>query len=141
MTVTLSESTATKTAANPTYERIPHPTTRYTSFESFYPFYLGEHAARGNRVMHLTGTSLGVSTGAYMVVCGIASLAVRLRRDLEDKIPKQLRPLWGAREWLRLAFLGLVQGYAWAWFGHAFIEKNRPATFKVGSIAQLAVRI
>ena len=30
--------------------------------------------------------------------------------------------------WLILA--GLVNGYAFAWIGHFFIEKNRPATFK-----------
>ncbi|KAH8800303.1 hypothetical protein F5884DRAFT_863018 [Xylogone sp. PMI_703] len=130
MSVSLSKSSTAKPVVNPTYETIPHPPVRYSSFEAFYPFYLGEHAARGNRILHLTGTSIGLSTGAYAILCGVAALAVRLRRDFEDKIPKRLRPLWSAREWLRLAFAALVQGYAWAWIGHMFIEKNRPATFK-----------
>ncbi|RFU28171.1 hypothetical protein B7463_g8169, partial [Scytalidium lignicola] len=130
MPVSLSKP-ATRKVANPTYETIPHPPVRYTSFEAFYPFYLGEHAMRRNRIMHLSGTSIALSTTTYMLLCGVASLAVRLRRDFEHKIPKQLRPLWSARQWLRLAFAALIQGYAWAWLGHTFIERNRPATFKV----------
>ena len=27
-------------------------------------------------------------------------------------------------------FYALLSGYSWAWVGHFFIEKNKPATFK-----------
>lgn len=117
--------------ANPTYTAVAHPATRFASFQEFYPFYLGEHAARANRIMHLTGTSIALSTGVYAAMCAIAALAARLRSDLGQSIPKSLRPLWGAKEWLKLAIAATIQGYAWAWIGHAFIERNRPATFKV----------
>jgi hypothetical protein len=127
MPVSLSSSNL----ANPTYKPVAHPAMRFASFREFYPFYLGEHAARANRIMHLTGTSIALSTGVYAALCTVAALAAHLRSDLEHLIPKSLRPLWGAKEWLKLAITATVQGYAWAWVGHALIEKNRPATFKV----------
>ena len=131
MSVTLSSSKATD-VANPLYEPIVHPSTPYTSFESFYPFYLGEHSVRANRIMHVIGTSGGLSAGLYAALCAIASLASRMRSDLEPLLPQRLRPMWGAKEWLKLAMAAVVQGYAWAWIGHTLIERNRPATFKVG---------
>lgn len=133
MSVSLSSSSSkTSDVANPEYAPILHPATRYTSFTAFYPFYLGEHSARANRIMHLIGTSNALGTGVYGILCAAAALAVRLRSDLEHRLPKRLRPMWGAKEWIRLAIAAIVQGYAWAWVGHALIERNRPATFKVG---------
>jgi hypothetical protein len=118
--------------ANPSYTPIPHPSTPYKTFKSFYPFYLGEHSVRANRIMHMIGTSGALSASVYAVLCTIAALASRLHRDLEPRLPMRLRPGWGAKEWLRLAFATIVQAYAWAWVGHGLLERNRPATFKVG---------
>ena len=74
----------------------------FASFREFYPFYLGEHRDRTCRRLHFVGTSFAI---------GFIVLAV-----------KSGDPWW---------FLAaLVSGYAFAWIGHFFFEKNRPATFK-----------
>jgi len=75
--------------------------TRPTSFREFYPFYLSEHRNRACRRLHFIGTSTGLACAAQAV----ASL-----------------DFW----WL---VGGLAAGYAFAWVGHFFFEKNRPATF------------
>ena len=74
----------------------------YSSFREFYPYYLGEHANRVCRRLHFVG-SLGA----------LGCLAVAL---------VQRNPWW--------LLAALVCGYAFAWIGHFFFEKNRPATFK-----------
>ena len=74
---------------------------RYTSFREFYPFYLSEHANPTCRRLHFIGSTLVL----LIVVVAI------LRRDA--------RWLW----------LAPVAGYGFAWVGHVFFEKNRPATF------------
>lgn len=75
---------------------------RFNSFREFYPFYLGEHANRSSRRLHFIGS------------CGVIVLVmVALAR--------------GDARWLLAA---LVCGYGFAWVGHFFFEKNRPATFK-----------
>lgn len=74
----------------------------YRSFAEFYPFYLSEHEHPVCRRLHFAGTSLGL---ACLIVALITLSA-----------------------WFILA--GLVIGYAFAWVGHFFFEKNRPATFK-----------
>lgn len=74
----------------------------YTSFGAFYPFYLGEHADRTCRRLHFAGTSLVILTAFYAVAT------------------QQFAYLW----------LMPVFGYGFAWAGHFFFEKNRPATFK-----------
>jgi len=74
---------------------------RYTTFREFYPFYLSEHADRMCRRLHFIGSWL---------VIGVFALAIVLT---------------DAR-WLLLAPLF---GYGFAWAGHFFFEKNRPATF------------
>ena len=72
----------------------------FATFEEFWPFYVGEHANKLTRKLHFVGT-----TGA--MVCAAAALLGRPR-------------------WLLLA---PIVGYAPAWVGHFFVEKNRPATF------------
>lgn len=75
---------------------------KYNSFSAFYPYYLQEHSNRICRRLHFIGTSL-------VLVIIVAALAAG-----------DLRWLW----------LVLLAGYGFAWVGHFFFEKNRPATFK-----------
>lgn len=74
---------------------------RFQSFAEFWPFYLGEHRKEATRLVHVCGTSLAI-------VIGLAALASG-------------HPLW--------VLLTPVLGYGFAWTSHAFIEKNKPATF------------
>lgn len=75
---------------------------RYKTFADFYPFYLDEHKNRVSRRLHFVGTSSALIILVTAVVTQV----------------------W----WLLVA--ALVQGYAFAWVGHFFFERNRPATFK-----------
>jgi hypothetical protein len=75
---------------------------KYRSFAEFYPFYLSEHEDRTCRRLHFAGTTLGLTC----LIIAVITLSA----------------------WFILA--GLVIGYALAWAGHFFFEKNRPATFK-----------
>lgn len=74
---------------------------RYRRFSDFYPFYLSEHENRTSRRLHVVGTSLVIAS----LLAGI---------------------------FLNAWFFALapIVGYAFAWAGHFFFEKNRPATFK-----------
>jgi len=75
--------------------------TSFASFAAFYPFYLSQHSDRTCRRLHFVGTSLGL----------VALLHAFSTLNF----------------WWVLA--GLAVGYAFAWVGHFFFEKNRPATF------------
>lgn len=72
-----------------------------STFREFYPLYLGEHANRTSRRLHVTGTLLA-----------LALLVVAL----------------AGRRW-RLLWAVLPAGYGFAWVGHYFFERNAPATF------------
>jgi len=75
---------------------------RFQSFGEFWPFYLSEHKEPRNRLMHVTGTLLSNALGLYLLCTG--------------------RYIW---------IIGSVLlGYAFAWAGHFFLQKNRPATLK-----------
>lgn len=74
----------------------------YTSFSEFYPYYLTEHSKRGTRILHFIGTTLFFLLLIYSIV--------------------------SMNGWLFLA--SVVMAYAFAWVGHFFIEKNKPATFQ-----------
>ena len=76
--------------------------TRLKTYAEFWPYYLGEHRRPGTRALHFFGTLLGLALLAAAVV---------------------------AWDW-RLLIAALVAGYGFAWLGHIFIEKNRPATFR-----------
>ena len=75
---------------------------RFRTFAEFYPFYLSEHSNRVSRRLHFVGTSVAIA----LLVAALVT------------------QMW----WL--AAVALVQGYAFAWVGHFFLEHNRPATFK-----------
>ena len=73
----------------------------YRSFGAFYPFYLSQHTDRVCRRLHFAGTTLGLA----------AVITAVIARHIG---------------WLAA---GVVAGYALAWVGHFFFEKNKPATF------------
>ncbi len=73
----------------------------FKSFSEFYPFYLSEHSNPVNRRLHFFGCVLVILILLYAVV---------------------------TKTWLALILLPIV-GYGFAWVGHYFVEKNRPATF------------
>jgi hypothetical protein len=77
-------------------------TAQYRSFAEFYPYYLGEHSNATCRRLHFVGTSLVIALLAYTLGSGN----------------------W----WLLLAVP--FCGYGFAWVGHFFYERNKPATFK-----------
>ena len=75
---------------------------RFHSFAEFYPYYLQEHSNSTCRRLHYAGSLLVLAILAYALLSG------------------QLAWL------LALPFAG----YGFAWVGHFFFEKNRPATFQ-----------
>lgn len=76
--------------------------TVYKNFKEFYPYYLTEHTKVGTRVTHFIGTSLFF---VFLVMAIVKSDPIYL-------LPTVIVP------------------YAFAWAGHFFIEKNKPATFQ-----------
>lgn len=74
----------------------------YRTFADFYPFYLREHSNVISRRLHFCGT------------CGVISIMILLF------FTGDMRLFWAMP----------VIGYGFAWVGHFFFEKNRPATFK-----------
>lgn len=72
------------------------------SFEEFWPRYLQAHGNPRTRAFHVAGTIAGTA-----LVFG--ALAMR-------------------KPWM--VPVGLAAGYGPAWFSHAFIEHNKPETFR-----------
>jgi hypothetical protein len=73
---------------------------RLKSYEEFWPYYVSEHMGETTRRLHFAGTALVI---AFLVATVLVS------------------------PWFFLA--ALVAGYGFAWVGHFFFERNRPATF------------
>jgi len=74
----------------------------FNSFKAFYPYYLKEHRNVTCRRLHFIGSLLVL----MVIITALLSQKYAL--------------LW----------LLPVIGYGFAWVGHFFFEKNRPATFK-----------
>ena len=72
------------------------------NFEEFWPRYLQAHRDPRTRLFHVAGTVAGTALV-------LAAAAAR-------------------KPWLVAA--GLAAGYGPAWFSHAFIERNKPETFR-----------
>jgi hypothetical protein len=75
---------------------------RFQRFADFYPYYLSEHRNRTCRRLHVIGTTL------VLLIVGASLVSANAR----------------------LLIAAPVAGYAFAWLGHFFFEKNRPATFR-----------
>lgn len=80
---------------------MPAPETRIRTFSEFYWYYLSEHRNPVSRGLHFIGTF-----GVILLLAAIPFLG----------------------KWWLYAFVP-VMGYGFAWVGHAFFEKNKPATF------------
>ena len=74
----------------------------FESFSDFYPYYLSEHGDRINRRLHFSGTLIALLILVVSIITG---------------------------KWVLLILLPFF-GYGFAWLGHFFFEKNKPATFK-----------
>ncbi len=75
---------------------------RFARFADFYPYYLQEHRNPTCRRLHFVGSTLVLLCLGQLLATGAA--------------------VWG--------LYALLSGYGFAWVGHFFFEKNRPATFK-----------
>jgi len=72
------------------------------TYSEFWDFYVQEHSKPMTRVLHFVGTALGLILLAYFAATG---------------------------RWYLFLIFPLV-GYAFAWFAHFAVEKNKPASFK-----------
>ena len=70
--------------------------------QNFYDFYLAEHQNMACRRLHFAGSSFGL---------------LGLAKSVKTRSPKPL-------------LKDIAAGYACAWVGHFFFEKNKPASFK-----------
>ena len=73
-----------------------------TAKQTFYDFYLDEHQNMACRRLHFAGSSFGL---------------IGLAKSVKKRSAKPL-------------LKGIAAGYACAWVGHFFFEKNKPASFK-----------
>ena len=76
--------------------------TKFNSFKEFYPFYLSEHSKKSTKILHMIGSILVICILLYSI---------------------------NNQDWSKLYYLPIT-GYGFAWVGHFFFEKNKPATFK-----------
>jgi len=74
---------------------------KFKSFSEFYPHYLSEHGNPVNRRLHFFGTLLTIIVVLFVIF---------------------------TQTWIALVLVPVV-GYGFAWIGHYFVEKNKPATF------------
>jgi len=75
---------------------------RIRDYGEFWLYYLREHRQPLTRALHYFGTGFGLALALAGVLTGSWSV-----------LP-----------------LALVSGYLFAWVGHFWVERNRPATFK-----------
>jgi hypothetical protein len=74
----------------------------FQSYSEFWPFYLREHGQPATRALHYSGSIASVIVLVWVIV---------------------------TQNWWWLLAVPVL-GYAPAWIGHFFIERNKPASFK-----------
>lgn len=75
---------------------------RFKTLKEFYPYYLKEHQNPTCRTLHFIGTGL-----LFLIL---------------------ILSIWLWNYWLLISIP--LFGYGFAWVGHYFFEKNKPATFQ-----------
>lgn len=78
------------------------PEERIKTYEEFYPYYLSEHSNKTCRLLHVIGTTIVLALTLTAIYHQTPILLI----------------------WVPIA------GYGFAWVGHFFFEKNKPATFQ-----------
>jgi hypothetical protein len=73
----------------------------FKSFSEFYPFYLSQHENKTCMRLHVFGSIMIVLLVVYVLF---------------------------SAKWALFLFVPVI-GYGFAWVGHFFFEKNKPATF------------
>ncbi|TDJ02001.1 MAG: DUF962 domain-containing protein [Candidatus Dadabacteria bacterium] len=74
---------------------------KFKSFSEFYLYYLSEHGNPVNRRLHFFGSLLTIIVVLFVII---------------------------TQTWIALILVPIL-GYGFAWIGHYFVEKNKPATF------------
>jgi hypothetical protein len=72
------------------------------NYKEFWDFYVSEHSLPLTRVLHFVGTTLGFTLLVWSIAAG---------------------------RWYFFPIFFVV-GYAFAWFAHFVVEKNKPASFR-----------
>ncbi|MEL7029277.1 MAG: DUF962 domain-containing protein [Pseudomonadota bacterium] len=80
----------------------PSDNRRITAYADFWPYYLTEHRDPASRRLHYVGSGLSLA----LLASAFATAT----------------PL--------LVLAAVVSGYFFAWVGHFFFERNKPATFR-----------
>ena len=75
---------------------------KFNSFKEFYPFYLSEHKKKETKILHMIGSLAVIGLLIYCIITNN----------------------------LKAFYYAPLLGYGFAWTGHYFLEKNKPATFK-----------
>lgn len=104
-TSTQTSPDKTTTSETKITEKVPNSTlakANNTTKQKFYDFYLDEHQNMACRRLHFAGSSFG-----------LIGLAKSVKK-------RSVKPLIKC----------IAAGYACAWVGHFFFEKNKPASFK-----------
>ena len=104
-TSTQTSPDKTTTSETKTTEKVPNSAlakANNTTKQKFYDFYLDEHQNIACRRLHFAGSSFGL---------------IGLVKSVKNRSAKPL-------------LKGIAAGYACAWVGHFFFERNKPASFK-----------
>jgi hypothetical protein len=114
---------------------------RFSSFNEFFPYYLGEHRNPTCRALHFIGTAGFFAVFGWtawsnretfwpyllaILVLGFAGTFVERRRNAAPVLLAIGAVGLYAQPWL---LAGVVWAYAFAWIGHFKVEHNKPATF------------
>lgn len=75
---------------------------QYKNFQEFYPYYLSQHSNTNCRRLHVVGSVLALFFALIFLM---------------------------TFHWWALLAVPIC-GYGFAWIGHAYYEKNKPATFQ-----------
>jgi hypothetical protein len=71
------------------------------TYAEFWPYYLREHSGANTRALHYVGTAIAILLFLRFLLTGSIGALI----------------------------LAVISGYFFAWLGHFWLEKNRPATF------------